>query len=451
MHMKLLLMAYECSPYQGSEWAAGWGRVLGAAKVAETHVVTSQANQAALAQARAEGLLPANVHVYAPVPDAELRRLERKRVLFAYNYRAYHHWQVLALKLVKELHAREKFDLVHQVNVCTFREPGYGWQLEIPMLWGPVGGTQNFPGRFLPMLSLSEAAKEGMRTVANWLALRDARVREAAQHATVLFAANSTNQRDLADAFKREIDLLLETGLHEVTEPDRTRFEGRMEDARCHRSPQPLRMLWSGELQTRKALPVLLRALAQVPAETSWQLDVLGDGPLRDKWIRETEKLGLSDRVRFLGRLPFAEAVAAMRAAELFCFTSLRDTSGNVVLEALAAGVPVLCFDHQGAGDMVSDFCGIKLPVDSPQRAYGDWAQAIQALATDPRRLFAFSRGATVQARHFLWSRNHDRINAVYRRLATQQGPQPFHGGAEAFDGSELLNASAGSASGSPR
>ncbi|MGI4830573.1 MAG: glycosyltransferase family 4 protein [Janthinobacterium lividum] len=446
--MKLLLMTYECSPYQGSEWAAGWGRVLGAAKVAETHVVTSQANQAALAQARAEGLLPANVFVYAPVPDAELQRLERKRVLFAYNYRAYHHWQVLALKLVKQLHAREKFDLVHQVNVCTFREPGYGWQLDIPMLWGPVGGTQNFPGRFLPMLSPMEAAKEGLRTLANWLALRNSRVREAAQHAAVVFAANSTNRRDLANAFDREVELLLETGLHEVTEPDRTRFEKRIANAR---SADPLRILWSGELQTRKALPILLRALAQLPIEVRWQLDVLGDGPLRGRWSQETEKLGLSDRVRFLGRLPFAEAVAAMRAAELFCFTSLRDTSGNVVLEALAAGVPVLCFDHQGAGDMVSDFCGIKLPVDSPQRAYGDWAQAIQALASDPRRLFAFSRGATVQARHFLWSRNHDRINAVYRRLSAQQTQQPFPGDAEAYDGNKLLNASIGSVSGSPR
>ena len=52
------------------------------------------------------------------------------------------------------------------------------------------------------------------------------------------------------------------------------------------------------------------------------------------------------------------EAVAQMQSAELFCFTSLRDTSGNVVLEALAAGVPVVCFDHQGAGDMVSDAVG---------------------------------------------------------------------------------------------
>ena len=419
--MKLLLMAYECSPYRGSEWAAGWGRLLGAAKIAETHIVTSEKNFAALERARSEGLLPSNVFVYTPQPDAKLRHLERRPVLFAYNYRAYHYWQRLALGLVRELHSREHFDLVHQVNVCTFREPGYGWQLNIPFLWGPIGGTQNFPPRFLPMLSPGDAFKEGMRSVANWFALRKPRVREAARHAAVLLAANSTNASDIENALGRDVELLLETGLHSFREPDRTRFEARVADDRAGRTAETLRLLWSGEFQTRKALPVLLRALARIDPQVSWQLEVLGDGPLRDRWTGEAERLGLSKRVQFLGRLPFPDAVAKMNSADLFCFTSLRDTSGNVVLEALAAGVPVICFDHQGAGDMVNEYSGLKLPVSTPGKAYTDWAAAIDTLARDPRKLFALSRGATMRARSFLWSRNHDRVNELYQRLASQR------------------------------
>ena len=410
-------MAYECSPYRGSEWAAGWGRLLGAAKVAETHVVTSEANFSALKRAEAEGLLPANVRFYTPRPDQKLRRLERKPAIYAYNYSAYNHWQRLALQLVRELHGREHFDLVHQVNVCTFREPGYTWQLDIPYLWGPVGGTQNFPPRFLPMLTAKEAFKEGVRGVANWFALRKPRVRRAADRAGLVIAANSTNKQDFQGAFHRKIEMLLETGLHEVVEPDRARFEVRLADSRSGRAAKPLRLLWSGELQTRKALPVLLRALTRVASHTAWELDVLGDGPQRHQWQSEAEKLGIADRVRFLGRLPFVDAVAEMHSADLFCFTSLRDTSGNVVLEALAAGVPVLCFDHQGVGDMVSEFSGIKIPVTSPQGAYEQWAKAIDLLASNPRKLFALSRGATVQARAFVWPRNHDRVNDFYQRL----------------------------------
>ena len=336
-----------------------------------------------------------------------------KPALFAYNYTAYNHWQKLAFNLARDLHGKERFDLVHQATVCTFREPGYTWQLGIPYLWGPVGGTQNFPPRFLPMLSLEEAFKEGMRGISNWLSLRTkGRVRSAAHAASMIVAATSTNQRDFERAFEKKPELLLETGLHKVDEPDRSRFHVRLKDPTA-----PLRILWSGELQSRKALPILLRALATLP-DVPFQLTVLGDGRMRALWSREAERLGLSSRVTFLGRLPFPDAVAQMNNAELFCFTSLRDTSGNVVLEALAAGVPVICFDHQGAGDLVTSACGVKLPVISPARAIADWARTIRELALDPQRLLLLSEGTTAQARKFLWKHNGDWMLAAYRKLA---------------------------------
>src|ERR1700685_1739088 len=102
-------MAYECSPWRGSEWAVGWGWLLQAARGTEPHVITSEENFHALERAQAEGLLPANVRVYTPEPDAKLRELEKAPALFAYNYKAYHHWQKLVLPLARALHAREHF------------------------------------------------------------------------------------------------------------------------------------------------------------------------------------------------------------------------------------------------------------------------------------------------------------------------------------------------------
>jgi glycosyltransferase involved in cell wall biosynthesis len=107
-----------------------------------------------------------------------------------------------------------------------------------------------------------------------------------------------------------------------------------------------------------------------------------------------------------------------MERADLFCFTSLRDTSGNVVLEALAAGVPVVCFDHQGVGDIVSESCGVKIAVTDPKQAIADWARALRELATDTERLLQLSAGTTAQARRFLWDANGDAVNAIYRELA---------------------------------
>ncbi len=417
--MKLLLMCYECSPYRGSEWAVGWGRLLGAAKLGETHVVTSEDNFLQLQQARSEGLVPKNVFLHTPQPDNTLRKLEKKPGIFAYNYQAYNHWHKLAFAYVSKLHGRVGFDVAHQVNVCTFREPGYTSDLGIPFLWGPVGGSQNFPLRFLPMLPAKEAAKEGVRGVINRLTLRHPRVRAAARGASLLIAANSTNLHDFKKSFRRDVELLLETGITSVAEPDRSRFEERVLQKQTGTACAPLHLLWSGELHTRKALPVLLRALTRLDPALRWKLDVLGDGPMRAQWLSETNKLGLAKNVNFLGRQSFTDAVAEMHGAHLLCFTSLRDTSGNVILEALAAGVPVICFDHQGAGDMLTSTCGVKLPVRSPERGYADWARTITALANDPEHLLELSYGATVRARDFLWARNHERMNAIYKRLAS--------------------------------
>ena len=304
--------------------------------------------------------------------------------------------------------------------MVTFREPGYCWQLDVPFLWGPVGGTQNFPARFLTLLSPLEAFKEGMRGVSNWISLRaKPRVRAAAKKASMVLAANSTNQHDLEQVFGRKGELRRETGWKAGTEPDRSRSHPRVE-AQLAGRPAPLQLLWSGECQSRKALPVLLRALARLPAEVAWALRVLGGGPQKARWEAECARLGLSKRVSFEGRLPFDRAVAAMQSADLFCFTSLRDTSGNVVLEALAAGVPVVCFDHQGVGDMVTPACGWKLPVRTPGKAVRDWAGAIAEAAQDPDLLLRKSEAATERARTFLWQANGDRINALYRELASQ-------------------------------
>jgi glycosyltransferase involved in cell wall biosynthesis len=412
VQVKVLLMAYECSPWRGSEWTVGWGRLLEAARDTEPHVITSEENFHALQRARQEGLLPANVRFYTPRPDAKLRKLSKSPALFAYNYKAYHYWQKLAFALASELHAHEHFDLVHQVNVCTFREPGYMWKLGIPFVWGPVGGSQNFPARFLTMLPPVEAFKEGMRSLSNRISLRfKPRVRDAARAAAMIIGANSTNQRDYERVFHRPVERMVETGLRCVCEPNRSRFRERIEHP-----GKPLKLLWSGEMQSRKALPIVLRALATIP-DVAYELTVLGDGPQRVYWQKMAQHLGLGSRVTFLGRLPYMEAVAQMDRAEVFCFPSLRDTSGNVVLESLAAGVPVICFDHQGVGDIVTVECGVKLPVVSPTRAMEDWARAIRELANDPERLLRMSEAATVRARDFLWERSGDWMLDAYRKV----------------------------------
>src|SRR5208337_189807 len=108
-----------------------------------------------------------------------------------------------------------------------------------------------------------------------------------------------------------------------------------------------IRLLWSGVLKHCKALHLLICALARLPDAVPYELRVLGDGSLKRRWQRLAERMGVAQHIAWMGWLPHPEAIAQYAWADAFVFSSLRDTTGTVVVEALGAGLPVICLDHQ--------------------------------------------------------------------------------------------------------
>jgi glycosyltransferase involved in cell wall biosynthesis len=402
----LLLMAYECMPDAESEAYAGWERVLQAAREFDVHAIVSAESFAAIERHGDANEIP-GVHFHTPKQDALYRVLRHAPNLFPHNNIAYHHWQRLAYRLARELHRKHCFSLVHQINVCTFREPGYTWRLGIPYVWGPMGGTQNFPVAFLAGMPLAEQIAERAHNIGNLLSLRKHRVKSAAKRASVLLAANSANKSDFERAFRRRVELLPDTAIDAVRRPETAKF----------RTRGPLNILWRGESSTRKALPLLLEALANLGHDVEYQLHILGDGPLDMDGEALAAKLGVVRRCTFLGDQRMSDVLEQLEWAHLFVSTSLRDTSDKMVLEALGHGVPVMCFGHQSAGDIVTPSCGIRIPVTHPGHAIAAMASSIRSLAKDRTRLLQLSAGACDRARNYLWSENAARITSIYRGL----------------------------------
>ena len=100
------------------------------------------------------------------------------------------------------------------------------------------------------------------------------------------------------------------------------------------------RLLFIGRLVPYKGVEVLLRAMADVDA-TAW---LIGDGPLRQPLESEAARLGVADRVQFLGPLSDAEVVAHLHACDVFVLPSVThaETFGMVQLEAMTCGKPVV-------------------------------------------------------------------------------------------------------------
>jgi len=157
----------------------------------------------------------------------------------------------------------------------------------------------------------------------------------------------------------------------------------------------------------------LLRALARLPVSLSYELRILGQGPQKRAWQAEAVRLGLADQVVWLPYLDLEQVHAEYLAADLFIFTSMRESIPTVIIEALSAGLPIIYLDHFGLRDMIAPECGIGVAMKTPRQVVQDLAQAIALLAGDAETRDRMGAASALQAQNFLWSRQGEELNRL--------------------------------------
>jgi glycosyltransferase involved in cell wall biosynthesis len=179
-------------------------------------------------------------------------------------------------------------------------------------------------------------------------------------------------------------------------------------------------LLWAGRLEPHKALALALRALARVQ-DVPVDLVVAGSGVLRAQLERLANRLQLKERVKFLGFVPYEKMPALFCTCDAFFFTSLRDSFGGVVLEAMAHGLPILTLDHQGVGDFVPVEAGIKVSVTVPEDTIERLARGIRRLAASETERQAMRVAAWNFAKEQTWDRRAERMSRIYEEVVSAQ------------------------------
>ncbi|MBI5641484.1 MAG: glycosyltransferase family 4 protein [Nitrospirae bacterium] len=402
--LKIIISAYACNPYEGSEKSVGWGWVSAIARYHDLWVLTEELNKPDIEQKVRED--PASVK------NINFIFLPRRRWFWlekicppAYLW-TYRLWQRYAYEVATQLHKEIRFDLAHQLTYVGFRVPGYLWKIDIPFVWGPIGGLENTPWQFLPVLGLKGALYYAARNIINSLQKRFLMMPKRAfkRASGGIIAATEGIKREILEWYELESEIICEVGPPAtIAGKHSSRISG-----------EPLLITWSGLHLPGKALPLLLKALSRLSWEIRWQLDILGNGACTRKWQRQSIKLGIDSRCRWHGWLPRDKAMKVVKESHVFVITSLKDLTSTVLLEALSLGVPVICPDHCGFKNVVTEHCGIKVPVENPFQLVSDLACAIKFFAENEDKRCLLAKGALTRIRDFSWAKKADEVNSIY-------------------------------------
>lgn len=314
-------------------------------------------------------------------------------------------WQRAVVRAAERLIESEPIDIVHHVSWNTLSAPPLLWRTGKPFVWGPIGGGQTLPWRFVPSLGRA-AAPELFRTLRVGLMPWMPRLRRTVARTDLMLAANDETANVLRKVGARDIPMLPDVGVQPLL----------LSRAPERGSRPVLTVLWASRLEPMKAVTICLDVAKSVRSPSVHFL-IAGYGS-QEGWADQyAQRLNLQDRVTFLRRLSWRDLQQRFAEADLFLFTSLRDTLGAVVFEAMAKGCPVICLNHNGAATHLPDAAAIRVPVTTPRTVAQEMARQIDALSSDRVRLRQMSEAAYRFAMKQQWDSRALLMEQLYREV----------------------------------
>lgn len=175
--------------------------------------------------------------------------------------------------------------------------------------------------------------------------------------------------------------------------------------------------LAASRLIGRKGHALLLDALALLPGESAWKLILAGEGPEETRLRKQCRRLGLSDRVTFLGKLPFSQMEEIYQMAHVLVLPSLRETTGSVLAEAMARGLPVITMDRFGGRELVTADAGW-LYANSVESLAHALAEAI----FHPEEICRRGSCAAEAVKQHTWQEKAARYQTIYETIFSREG-----------------------------
>ena len=407
--LTILINAYACSPGMGSEPGMAWNWCVNLAKHCELHIITEGEFRDKIEAALPTLPQGTNMRFYYNPVSEEIRKMCWNQGDWRF-YKHYRHWQWKTYEMAKDICRHTHIDILHQLNMIGFREPGYLWMIEgIPFVWGPIGGLKQFPESYLQGAGLKMQLFNKLKNYINRFQIKhDKRVKRALHHASLLISSIPNSYHAIKKYHHLESVIIPETGCFPMEDDVSTvRFDSK-----------DFHVMWVGKFDFRKQLPIALQAVAKANNH-NLILDIYGTG--NEEQVKSMKQLAdtldIQKQIVWHGNQLNQVVMEAMRKSQLFLFTSVSEDTSTVVLEAISKQLPVLCFNACGMAAVINEKVGYKIELTNPQQSVNDFAEALNRLEQSRDLLKQMSLHCKERQEELSWENKAKQMINLYHKI----------------------------------
>ncbi|CDN14282.1 Glycosyl transferase, group 1 [Richelia intracellularis] len=306
---------------------------------------------------------------------------------------------------------RGDYDIVHALTPIMPRYPvkiARACQ-NTPFILGPVNGGVPFPSGFKEVAKQESAHFNFLRAVGRYIIPGYVDTYKKADKVLAGSTFTFNLLKKLFEFPEENIELFYENGISSSF----INYKSKPQQY------EKINLLFVGRLVPYKGVDMVIEAIAQLEQSIRARvlLTIVGDGSERASLELRVQELNLSNIVKFIGWVPQHKTVEYYRQADIFCFPSIREFGGAVVLEAMACGVPCIVVNNGGIGEYVTKNTGFSIEPLSREYVIKEVSKKIDLLVRNEDMLINMSAHTVERVKEFEWGNKANKIVDFYQHM----------------------------------
>ncbi len=410
--LSLLVSAYACNPlateesYPG-EAILGWNLIKQLNRFHDITVLTRTYNKGGIERAvDQENLNDVEFH-YLTLPKF-LSVLKRNFLGFSLYYLL---WQIKAFFLARKLYKKNHYDFFHHITFNNDWMPSFiGAFLPLPFIWGPMGGGQKVPRSFKKTIHWKNRINQNLRLAGQWFWRNTWFRRRCVKKALAILVCN-TDTEDKIKTDEKKLYFYPVNGIssEELNLPSSTQGE----------KPYQFSVIYAGRLDAIKGINLGIEAFykfSRLFPESHFK--IIGDGPERGRLEQLISSLNIKEDIELIPWMERGDLLEQLSLSDVLLFPSFRDGGGQVVIEAMACGKPVIGLNIGGPGFHIKKEWGIKIEPKNPGYTIQEMAKALEKLCLDGELREKMGEAGRRRTEEFyLWERLGDQLQRIYQEV----------------------------------